>query len=51
MTIEELRSRLEEIRSRREEIHKEFDGKLFSKEAKEEWESLNEEERSKETLV
>lgn len=50
-TIEELESRLEEIRSRREEIHKEFDGKLFSKEAKEEWESLNDEERSKETLA
>lgn len=51
MTIQELESRLEEIRSRREELNKEFDGKLFSKEAKEEWEGLDEEERSKETLV
>lgn len=51
MTIEELEGRLTEIRSRREELNKEFDGKLFSKEAKEEWESMADEERSKETLV
>lgn len=51
MTIQELESRLEEIRSRREELNKEFDGKLFSKEAKEEWEGLDEEERTKEKLV
>ena len=50
-TIQELESRLDEIRSRREELNKEFDGKLFSKEAETEWEGLDNEERSKETLV
>ncbi len=49
--IQELESRLEEIRSRREELNKEFDGKLFSKEAKAEWDGLDEEERAKETLL
>lgn len=50
-TIQELEARLEEIRSQREGLNQEFDGKLFSKEAKEQWEALEEEERSKETLV